>query len=410
MLRNTRLLACTALSGLVAGMLLAPPAVAWSAPAAHKNYRKACSAPPRRGHFQCMALIRTTSTSTVAAAVDAPPANGYGPSDLQKAYNLTAASASLGSGSTVAIVDAYDDPNAESDLAAYRLQYGLPECSTANGCFHKINQNGGSVNYPDADSGWSVEISLDVDMVSAICPKCHILLVVADSNSTDDLGTAVDTAVDKGAQFVSNSYGQGESFWDDVEDHHWTHTGVAITASSGDGGYGVLFPAAIDQVTAVGGTTLLPAANTRGWAEIAWGGAGSGCSAFENKPSWQTDYACPQRTVADVSAIADPDPGVAVYDTYKTEEQGLPPGINPIGGTSASSPIIASVYALAGPPAANTYPASYPYKHQGEFTDITLGNNYPSGTCVPDYLCQAGAGYDGPTGWGVPNGVAAFRN
>jgi subtilase family serine protease len=428
-LRPTRLLACLALSGLVAGILLAPPGAAWSATvspadaspagaspadarAALSKYRHPCSAPARRGRAQCLALVRTTKSTVtaVAPAVDPPPTDGYGPSDLQRAYNLTASSASAGSGATVAIVDAYDDPNAESDLGVYRTRYGLSACTTANGCFHKINQRGGSVNYPDADSGWSAEISLDVDMVSAICPRCHILLVEADSNDDDDLGAGVDEAVAQGAKFVSNSYGESEGNFSTLDNHYYDHTGVAITASTGDSGYGVSYPAVVPTVTAVAGTTLFPAASTRGWAEIAWVGAGSGCSSWVDKPSWQKDYVCPQRTVGDVSAIADPDPGVAVYDTYNTQEQGFTAGWNPFGGTSASSPIIASVYALAGTPAADTFPVTYLYRHPGGFTDITAGTNNPAGTCVPDYLCHAEAGYDGPTGWGVPNGVASFRN
>jgi subtilase family serine protease len=418
-LRPTRLLANLALSGLVAGIVLAPPGAAWSATASQADaraalgkYRRPCSAPARAGRAECLALIRTTkSTATAfAPAVDPPPQDGYGPAELQRAYNLTASSASAGSGATVAIVDAYDDPNAESDLAVYRTRYGLSPCTTQNGCFHKINQRGGSVNYPDTDSGWSSEISLDVDMVSAICPRCHILLVEADSNDDDDLGTAVDEAVTAGAKYVSNSYGANEGNFSNLNNHYYNHDGVAITASTGDSGYGVSYPAVIPSVTAVAGTTLFPAANPRGWAEIAWVGAGSGCSSWVDKPSWQKDFVCPRRTVGDVSAIADPDPGVAVYDTYKTEEQGFNPGWNPFGGTSASSPIIASVYALAGTPAADTFPVSYLYRHPGGFTDITAGTNNPAGTCVPDYLCHAEAGYDGPTGWGVPNGVSSFRN
>ncbi|MBO0847785.1 MAG: putative Ig domain-containing protein, partial [Nocardioides sp.] len=314
---------------------------------------------------------------------------------LKNAYALP----SGGSGQTVAIVDAYDDPNAESDLATYRSQYGLPSCTTANGCFKKVNETGGS-SLPSADSGWAEEISLDLDMVSAVCPSCHILLVEATQPSMSDLGTAVNTAVNLGAKFVSNSYGGSESSSDPSYDSsYFNHPGVAITVSSGDSGYGVEYPAASQYVTAVGGTTLNTASNARGWSETAWSGAGSGCSSYDAKPSWQKDTGCSKRTVADVSAVADPNTGLAVYDSYGVG------GWLVVGGTSASSPIIASVYALAGSPASGTYPASYPYSHTSALNDVTSGSN---GSCTTSYLCNAATGYDGPTGLGTPNGATAF--
>jgi subtilase family serine protease len=330
--------------------------------------------------------------------------SGYGPTDLQSAYNLP----SGGSGQTVAIVDAQDDPNAEADLGTYRSQYGLPACTTANGCFKKVNQTGGT-SYPSPDSGWAGEISLDLDMVSAVCPSCHILLVEATSASMTNLGTAVNTAVSLGAKYVSNSYGGSESSSDTSYDSsYFNHPGVAITVSSGDSGYGVEYPAASKYVTAVGGTSLSRASGTtRGWTESVWGsssggdGAGSGCSAYDAKQSWQTDTGCSKRTVADVSAVADPNTGLAVYDSYQAS------GWQVYGGTSASSPIIASVYALAGTPAAGTVPASYPYAHTGSLNDVTSGAN---GSCSSSYLCTAKSGYDGPTGLGTPKGTAAFTN
>ena len=212
-------------------------------------------------------------------------------------------------------------------------------------------------------------------------------------------------AVKLGAKFVSNSYGAGEAAAETSLDHFYDHPGVAITASSGDSGYGVSWPAASPHVTAVGGTSLLPALNQRGWAEIAWSGAGAGCSQYEPKPSWQDDSGCPRRAVADVAAVADPDVSpVAVYDTY-----GLGPGGGwlLVGGTSVASPIIASVYALAGTPKAGTYPARYPYANSGQLFDIVAGTNSFTG-CSPTYLCTAGSGYDGPTGLGTPDGPGAF--
>ncbi|MFF3981587.1 putative Ig domain-containing protein [Streptomyces sp. NPDC001828] len=403
----TRRAATAALSAaaLVTGGLIAvAPSVAAATDGANAqpaNVQRLCAQPAKAGMMSCLALARTDVQHHLGISPAAAP-SGYGPTDLQSAYAL---SSSAGAGATVAIVDAQDDPNAESDLATYRSQYGLPACTTANGCFKKADQNGGT-NYPTADAGWAGEISLDVDMVSAVCPQCHILLVEANSANMDDLGAAVNRAVTMGAKYVSNSYGGSEDSTDPSSDaSYFNHPGVAITVSSGDSGYGVEYPAASQYVTSVGGTSLSRASTTRGWSESVWGsssggeGAGSGCSAYDPKPSWQKDTGCAKRTVADVSAVADPNTGLAVYDSYQAT------GWNVYGGTSASSPIIASVYALAGTPAANTNPASYPYAHTSSLNDVTSGAN---GSCSPAYLCKAAAGYDGPTGLGTPNGTAAF--
>jgi subtilase family serine protease len=295
-------------------------------------------------------------------------------------------------------VDAYDDPNAESDLAVYRSQFGLSACTTANGCFKKVNQSGGT-SYPSGNTGWAEEISLDLDMVSAVCPNCHILLVEGTSATFASLGTAVNEAVSLGATTVSNSYGGSESSSESSYASYYNHSGVVITASSGDGGYGVEVPAAYNTVVAVGGTSLSKSSSTRGWAETAWSGAGSGCSAYISKPTWQTDTGCTRRTVADVSAVADPNTGVSVYDTY-----GSVGGWLVFGGTSVSSPIIASVYALAGN-ASSVNAASSLYSNTGSLYDVTSGSN---GSCGGSYLCTAGVGYDGPTGLGTPDGTAAF--
>lgn len=324
---------------------------------------------------------------------------GYHPADLQSAYSLPSATA--GGGQTVAIVDAYDDPNAASDLIGYRSQFGLPACTTANGCFRKVNQSGGT-KFPRANGGWAQEISLDLDMVSAICPNCHILLVEASSSSLSNLGAAVNEAAVLGANEISNSYGGRESSSDTSYDSsYFNHPGIAITVSSGDNGYGVEYPAASRYVTAVGGTSLTRASNTRGWSETAWSGAGSGCSAFDPKPSWQTDAGCSNRSVADVAAVADPNTGVSVYDSYSYQGQS---GWLVFGGTSVASPITASVYALAGNAANVTY-GSYPYSHTSSLNDVTSGSN---GSCGTYLLCNAQAGYDGPTGLGTPNGTGAF--
>jgi len=298
-------------------------------------------------------------------------------------------------------VDAYDHPNAENDLAVYRAQFGLPPCTTANGCFRKVNQAGVPGSYPRANQGWALEISLDLAMASASCPACSILLVEASSSSLVNLGAAVNTAVALGATVVSNSYGAGEYAGElAAESAYFDHPGVAITASSGDAGYGVEFPAASRFVTAVGGTTLLRDASARGFTELAWSGAGSGCSGYVAKPAWQTDASCVGRTVADVSAVADPNTGVAVYDSYGYKGQR---GWFVLGGTSASAPIIAGVYAAAGNGSGLVY-GSAPYANPGALNDVVGGSN---GACGM-YLCTAVPGYDGPTGLGTPSGIAAF--
>jgi len=284
----------------------------------------------------------------------------------------------------------------------YRSAYNLPACTTANGCFRKVNQSGVQGSYPKADGSWSQEISLDLDMVSAVCPNCHILLVEGNSNSLGDLGTAENIAA-ANANEISNSYGASETqFFMAPDDSPYHHPGVAITVSSGDSGYGVQYPASSGYVTAVGGTSLSKVSNSRGWSETAWSGAGSGCSAFFAKPGWQPG-SCGMRMVADVSAVADPNTGVAVYDSFSYLGQS---GWLVFGGTSVASPIIASVYALAGNSASVNY-GSYPYGHTGSLYDVTSGSN---GTCLlsPNYYCNAVPGYDGPTGLGTPNGAGAF--
>jgi len=340
----------------------------------------------------------TTSTSTTTTSTSIPSAGcttahaGYTPCDLRAAYALTS---SGGVGQTVAIVDAYDDPNAAADLAVYRAAYGLPACTTANGCFRKVDQNGGT-NYPVANTGWAEEISLDLDMVSAVCPNCHILLVEASSNSLTNLLLAENRAASLGATVISNSWGASEFSSESLYDSYFKH-GIPITASSGDAGYAVEWPASSPYVTSVGGTSLVRAAGARGWAETAWSGAGSGCSAYEPKPAFQTDASCARRTVADLSALADPNTGVAVYDSYRVS------GWLVFGGTSVAAPVIASVYALAGN-GSSISSAGYVYGHR-VLNDVVSGSN---GSCGGTYLCTAGPGYDGPTGLGTPNGTAAF--
>ncbi|MER6471046.1 putative Ig domain-containing protein [Streptomyces collinus] len=354
------------------------------------------------GHASCFAQRRTDIKQRLASALAAAAPSGLSPANLHSAYNLPT---SGGSGLTVAVVDAYNDPNAESDLATYRSTYGLSACTKANGCFKQVSQTGSTTSLPTNDTGWAGEEALDLDMVSAVCPNCNIVLVEANSANDTDLGIAENEAVSLGAKFVSNSWGGSESSTQTTEDtQYFKHPGVAITVSSGDSAYGAEYPATSQYVTAVGGTALSTASNSRGWSESVWHtssteGTGSGCSAYDPKPSWQTDTSCSKRMEADVSAVADPATGVAVYDTYGGS------GWAVYGGTSASAPIIAGVYALAGTPASGDYPAKYPYAHTGNLYDVTSGSN---GSCTTSYFCTARTGYDGPTGWGTPNGTTAF--
>ena len=396
------------ITSAVAAAILVAGATAFgaAAPAQAKplGFRQmnSCGSTSARGFARCLAVVRTAvsglkASDTVRAAAATP--SGLSPASLQSAYKLPSSSA--GSGKTIAIVDAYDDPSAEADLGTYRSYFGLSACTTANGCFKKVSQTGSTTSLPTKDGGWAEEISLDVDMVSAICPNCKILLVEAKSASFANLGAAVNEAAALGASAISNSYG-GSDAADSSYGAYYNHPGIAVTASSGDSGYGAAYPASSHYVTAVGGTTLKTSSTTRGWTETAWADAGSGCSAYNTALSGQASFStgCSRRAEADVSAVADPATGVSVYDSYAY--QGYV-GWLTFGGTSASSPIIASVYGLAGNSA--SIDNNYPYTHSSGLFDVTSGSN---GSCSTSQWCNARAGWDGPTGLGTPNGVAAF--
>jgi subtilase family serine protease len=375
-------------------VMLAVVAVA-AAANGNANYRAVCPA-AAGGAAHCHALVVTDANGNPTASSQ-PPAGSYGPAEFHTAYNLPATASSA---QTIAIVDAYDDPNIESDLAVYNDSYKLPPCTTADGCFRKVAQDG-TTRYPRGNSGWALEIALDVETAHEICQNCKILLVEASSSSLANLGAAVNEAVKLGANVVSNSYG-GSEYSSETSDQgkYYNHSGVAITVSSGDGGYGVEFPAASQYVTAVGGTTLrLGSANSYG-SESAWSGSGSGCSAYIAKPSWQTDSGCSRRSVADVSADADPNTGAAVYDSVRYQGRS---GWFQVGGTSLAAPLVGAAYALAGDAGSLNY-GSDPYARAGSLHDVTLGSN---GSCG-SYLCTAGTGYDGPTGLGSPNGTGGF--
>ena len=395
MRRRTTLALATTLTSVAA---LAPTLSASAAPSAsgttHRS--KAVCSHAATGHARCFAHVRTKDDGITPNATTTY-ASGYNPAQLRKAYGLTTSSTA-----TVAIVDAYAHPSAAVDLAAYRKQFGLGTATLT-----QVNQRGGAT-LPAGDTGWGQEEMLDLEMVSAVCPGCKILYVGADSASFANLAAAVDRAVALGAKVVSNSYGGSESSGVSTYAASYDHPGVAITVSSGDSGYGVQSPASYNTVTAVGGTNLpLDATGNRTGAETVWSGAGSGCSSYIAKPSWQHDSGCSRRTVADVSAVADPNTGVAVYDSY-----GSTGGANwfVFGGTSVAAPLIGGVYALSGNTAG--VPAQLAYNAPtGTLLDVTSGSN---GRCVKGrtsgtaYLCTGGVGYDGPTGIGTPKGTGGF--
>jgi subtilase family serine protease len=366
----------------------------------HANYHAVCPG-AETGDARCHAQVVSDQQGNPDASTSP---TGYGPAQFHGAYSLPTTTASL---KTIAIVDAYDDPTIRNDLTVYSNTYGiqdLPTCTSpadARACFVKVNQSGGTGSLPRRNSGWALEISLDVEVAHAICQNCKIILVEANSNSFANLSAAVDEAATLHANVISNSYG-GSEFSSETSasyDGHFNHPGIAITVSSGDGGYGVEYPAASQYVTAVGGTKLNVNGSNQRTSETVWGGAGSGCSAYEPKPSWQTDGGCGRRTVADVSADADPNTGASVYDTTSYQGQA---GWFQVGGTSLSAPLIGAVYALG---TSSVSAGSYPYSHTSSLFDVTSGSN---GSCGGSYLCTGVAGFDGPTGLGTPNGTGGF--
>jgi subtilase family serine protease len=413
------------LAATPAAILAATPAAASvAAPAAPSatsaNWVFSCGKSFTPGKKHCL-VIKNTAAHPTAQTVrpDAIPAgNGYGPSQFQAAYNLTAASAADGSGTTVAVVDAYNDPTAAADLATYRSAAGLP--ALTSGQFTQYNQNGQTSPLPataPASDDWTLEESLDVDMVSAICPLCKIDLVEATNDTGTGLYVAEESAATTlGAKYISNSWGGSESSTDLTYDsEYFGVSGVVYTASAGDSGYsgGVIYPATSPHVVGVGGTSLSTASNSRGWTESVWDtnsteGTGSGCSSNEPQPSWQAALSvitavCSHRVDNDVAADADPNTGAAVYDT--TNGNG---GWNEVGGTSESSPMIAAVFALAGNNGnGGDNAADSIYTHTSNLYDVTSGSN---GSCGGSILCTAATGYDGPTGWGTPNGLTAFQS
>jgi subtilase family serine protease len=384
--------------GAVVGMTGAAPASAQSAVAVEHSGRTfhvaVCARGNPRGTARCFAHVVTDARGNPLNghpnATGLP--SGFGPADLRSAYNIT-----TNGTATIAIVDSGGYTNAEADLGVYRAKYGLTACTTANGCFKKVNQNGVQGSYPRDDTGWSQESALDLDMASAMCPGCKLILVEANSATLANLAAAVRTAASMGALVISNSYGGSESGTTSYASAY-NQPGKAVTVSTGDSGYGVQFPASAPTVIAVGGTSLKRAANTRGWSETAWSSGGSGCSTVYAKNSWQVDALCTKRMEADVSAVGDPNTGVAVYGPVNRRGSGW----MVFGGTSVSAPLIGGIYGVTGHGPGN---ASQIYSHASSLNDVTSGSN---GSCGGTEWCTAQAGYDGPTGLGTPNGTGAF--
>ncbi|MGZ2412077.1 subtilase family serine protease [Sphingomonas sp. F9_3S_D5_B_2] len=387
--------------GATFGMAGAAPVAAQSAQAIEHSGRAfhvaVCARGNPRGTARCFAHVVTDARGNPLNGKLSPGAtaapSGYGPNDLRGAYKIT-----TNGSTTIAIVDAGGYSGAESDLAVYRAQYGLPACTTANGCFKKVNQNGVQGSYPRDDTGWAQESALDLDMASAMCPGCKLLLVEANSATLANLAAAVRTAAaTPGVTVISNSYGGSESGSTSYESAY-NQPGKAVTVSTGDSGYGTQFPASSPHVIAVGGTHLVKAANTRGWSETAWSSGGSGCSTVYGKPGFQSDSLCTMRMEADVSAVGDPATGVAVYGPSSRNRSAW----MVFGGTSVSAPLIGGIYGVTGHTPTG---AAGIYTNKSQLNDVTSGTN---GSCGGTYFCTAGAGYDGPTGNGTPNGPGAF--
>jgi hypothetical protein len=428
----------------VAALALATSSAAIGAGArSHTRFRihRVCRT-PRPGRAAClgMKLVPTALTSSALhanairqsgeaaggarpAVTNKTPEPGFlTPQRLHAAYALPGESAAS-SLQTVAVVDAFNDPTAEADLDVYDKQFGLPACTTANGCFRKVNQAGNASPLPPKQGEWAGEISIDVQMARAICQSCRILLVEASSEEFSDLGTAVNAAVNAGATEISNSYGGPEQpSYASLATTYFDHPGVLIAASSGDCGYldkacageehAASFPADSPHVLAVGGTSLSESKEV--WSSTVWKEGGSGCSNVFAAAAWQSAVAnfsatgCGSgRSVADVSAIGDPETGVDVYDSTP-EGNGNPTGWGVWGGTSVSSPIVAAEFGLAGGARGVAYPAATLYPHLGDSAalyDVVSGNN---GSCAGATSCKAVNGFDGPTGVGSPLGLHAF--
>jgi hypothetical protein len=400
-----------AVAAIVAGTASGTAVARTPRPAHHiaaGRMRPACPV-PKPGYERCFALFAPQASVNAAqiAGLQVAP-RGWGAKAIESAYKLPV---NRDVTQTVAVVDAFSAPHVAQSLDVYRRLYGLPSCTTASGCFRIVNQKGEPSPLPPSGvpTGWDVETSLDVAMVSAACPRCHILLVEGNSPSVSDLAASERTAARLGAQVISNSYGITESGFVQGFAGAYDQPGHTVVVASGDFGFGIAnFPANLTSVIAVGGTELRRSASKRGWTERVWntdnfGATASGCSAYVAKPSWQHDAHCPTRTLNDVSAVAS---GVAVYDKARG-------GWLTVAGTSVAAPIIAGVYGLAANGA--TVGSAYLYQHVSDLFDVRAGSNVLTvgksaigPICGGDYLCTAKRGYDAPTGLGTPDGIGAF--
>jgi hypothetical protein len=354
-----------------------------------------------RGAIRCLAHIRITPAGEIDAAA-AP--DGYGPAELQSAYQVDPGAGPAGAGApTIAIVDAFGYPNLESDLATYRAQFGLPPCTVASGCLEIVNQNGQTAPLPPegpADASWTIETALDVDAASAMCPRCKLLVVQA-SDSGMGLFTAQNAAAAAHPTVISDSWGIATGPDDDLSmvEPFFDHPGIAQFVAAGDHGYndtaaggdsGPLYPGTSAHAIAVGGTALVRAGNARGWSETAWQNGGSACSFSIPRPAYQTASPCQFRASADISAVGDPATGLAIYNRDAAG------GWAVIGGTSAAAPIVAALFASIG---RGNVTAAQIAQSTGALFDVTSGSN---GACG-NILCNATTGWDGPTGYGTPS-------
>ncbi len=448
-------------------------------PASDYTVHPVCAA-PAPGHAGCLALelvaqtaaarahthpLGMTRSRAIQAAKAAEGAFGLRPADLHAVYQLPITTAST---QTIALVDAYDDTTAEHDLGVYDQEFGLAGCTAVNGCLTQVNQRGEAGNLPVAKSNkekqeadeWALETSLDIEVARAVCQSCRIALVEADSASFSDLEAAEETAVGLGATEISDSWGgpecaEGPGGRECIPDSSaFNHSGVVITAAAGDDGYldwdaeeglekGYAdYPATSPHVVAVGGTRLSLGPGSTWAGETVWNGdgaGGGGCSVGLTAAPWQLDTAdwpsvgCgTRRAVADVSADADPYTGVAIYDSTPESPTQAAPDWIPLGGTSLASPLIASVFALAGGVSVPDSPAKTLYENEiatpGSLHDVASGSNgecsqpFQQATgvsgctelqeaisCSEEAICLAKTGYDGPTGVGTPDGIAAFQ-
>ena len=342
---------------------------------------------------------------------------GLSPGAIHSVYSLSGLSPSSGAGAgqIIAIVDAYHDPHALSDLNAFNARYGYAQLSACTSlsqsgpCFRQADPQG----TPKTNSGWVLEESLDIEWAHAEAPAAKIVLVEAASNSDTNLFNAVSYANSIGATEVSMSWGGGEFSGETAFDADMAHAGTFYTASAGDSGHGAEYPAASPNVIAVGGTTLNGCSGTScsGFtSETTWSGSGGGASAVEGIPGYQSSYTGPvsgastiagltgsKRGIPDVSFDANPSTGVSVYDSTRYQGQS---GWFTLGGTSVGAPNWAGVHAAgnaAGKTALQGHSAIYSGGYATNLRDITSGTN---GTCGTD--CTAGKGYDLVTGLGSP--------